>query len=200
VKILIADDDPTSLKLLNSMLSKMDHEIIAVQNGRDAFDELSKNGSPKIAILDWIMPEMDGVEVCKKIKSNNNKLPAYIILLTVKDSKRDIINGLDAGADDYIIKPYDQDELRARVDVGNRVIQLQMKLEKRVNELEEALEHIKSLQSVLPICSYCKKIRDDKDYWEQLEAYFEKHSKMKFSHSICPECFENVVKPELDKD
>ena len=93
MKLLIADDDPTSLKLLNTMLSKMGHEVIAVKNGRDAFEELSKNNSHEIAILDWIMPEMDGVEVLKKIKHNKNELPVYIILLTIKDSKKDIKKG-----------------------------------------------------------------------------------------------------------
>jgi len=199
MKILIADDDPSSLKLLESILIKFGHDVIAVKNGEKAFEVLNEKDAPQIAVLDWIMPGLDGIQVCEKIRQKKSTKPAYIILLTILDDRKDIIKGLDAGADDYIIKPFDRDELRARIDVGIRVIQLQKNLSNRITQLEDAIEHIKSLQSVLPMCSYCKKIRDDKDYWEQLEAYFEKHSETKFSHSICPECFETKVKPELNQ-
>jgi phosphoserine phosphatase RsbU/P len=198
LKILIADDDSTSRMILESILINLNHEVIVTSDGKEAWEELNKPDSPHLAILDWNMPEMEGVEICRKLRQRSLHEQAYIILLTVRSESNDIVRGLDAGADDYICKPYDKNELRARIDVGQRILGLQSSLSKRVSELEEAVDHIKDLQHVLPLCSYCKKIRDDKDYWEQLEGYFAKHSQTRFSHSICPECYEKEVKPNLE--
>ena len=106
--------------------------------------------------------------------------------------------GLDAGADDYLAKPFDRNELRARVQVGVRVVELQRHLAEHIKELETALSQVKQLQGILPICSYCKKIRDDQNYWQRVESYISDHSEAEFSHSICPSCYEDVVKPELE--
>ena len=110
---------------------------------------------------------------------------------------QDVVKGLEAGADDYMIKPFDAEELRARVRVGFRVLDLQEKLTHRVDELEQALGQIKQLQGLLPICSYCKKIRDDGNYWQQVEEYIGSHSEVKFSHGICPACYEKEMIPQL---
>jgi DNA-binding response OmpR family regulator len=119
--------------------------------------------------------------------------------LTTKSDKEDVVVGLDAGADDYVTKPFDREELRARVQVGLRVVQLQHALADRVNELEEALSRVKQLQGLLPICSFCKRVRNDQNYWQQVESYVTQHSEAKFSHSICPDCFEQYVKKEFDE-
>jgi response regulator RpfG family c-di-GMP phosphodiesterase len=100
-----------------------------------------------------------------------------------------VAEGLDAGADDYVVKPFNQAELRARVHVGMRMLGLQESLARRVTELEAALASVKQLRGLLPMCSYCKKIRVDDSYWQQLEGYITEHSEAKFSHGICPECF-----------
>lgn len=107
------------------------------------------------------------------------------------------MRGLDAGADDYIIKPFNREELRARVKVGVRILDLQNNLAGRVSELERAMAGVKQLQGLLPICCYCKKIRDDQNYWQQVEGYISRHSEAQFSHGVCPDCFEKIVKPEL---
>lgn len=109
-------------------------------------------------------------------------------MVTSKNRRADILAGLEAGADDYIVKPYDPAELQARLQVGQRVIALQSALAGRVKELQEALSHIKALQSILPICSFCHKIRDDQDAWHRLETYLAQHSEVQLSHGICPEC------------
>ena len=114
----------------------------------------------------------------------------YIILLTAKGSKEDLITGLESGADDYLTKPFHREELKARVQVGWRVLNLQKRLADRVHELESALSKVKQLQGLLPICCYCKRVRDGKDYWQQVEAYVMAHSEAQFTHGICPDCME----------
>jgi sigma-B regulation protein RsbU (phosphoserine phosphatase) len=106
---------------------------------------------------------------------------------------------LEAGADDYLTKPFDPQELRARIKVGERILGLQTSLAERVTELEDALSRVKQLQGLLPICSYCKKIRDDQNYWEQVESYISKHTEAQFSHGICPDCYAQFVTPDIER-
>jgi sigma-B regulation protein RsbU (phosphoserine phosphatase) len=117
----------------------------------------------------------------------------YIILLTSRTDRADVVAGLDAGADDYLIKPFDPQELRARVKAGIRIIDLQQKLAAHVAELQDALANVRRLNGLLPICSYCKAIRDDSDYWHRVEEYVTEHADVKFSHGICPKCLEKVL-------
>jgi DNA-binding response OmpR family regulator len=121
----------------------------------------------------------------------------YIILVTVRGGLENVVRGLEAGADDYMTKPFDPRELRARLNVGVRIVQLQRALVERFQELEDALKRVKQLQGLLPICSYCKKIRNDRNYWEQVDAYIASHSEAQFSHGICPDCYEIHLKPQL---
>ncbi len=120
-------------------------------------------------------------------------------MLTAKTEKTDIVEGLKAGANDYITKPFDRQELRARVQVGETVVNLQRNLAARVRELEIALGTVKRLQGILPICSYCKQIRDDKNYWQQVDTYIAEHTDTQFSHGICPDCYESVFKAQLER-
>jgi response regulator RpfG family c-di-GMP phosphodiesterase len=122
-----------------------------------------------------------------------------VILLTAKERGKDIVAGLQAGADDYVTKPFDHEELLARVQVGKRVVNLQLSLAERVSELEDALVQVRQLDGLLPICSYCKKIRNDHNYWEQVESYITDHSDAQFSHSICPGCYDEHAKPDLEQ-
>jgi sigma-B regulation protein RsbU (phosphoserine phosphatase) len=197
MKILIADDEPVSRRLLQLTLIKWGYEVMAVNDGREAWQALQQAEPPALAILDWIMPGLDGIEVCRRIRQMSLSLPVYIIFLTSKGSREDIVEGLQAGADDFLTKPFDTQELQARLQVGVRVVKLQAELAQRIKELEAALDQVNQLEGILPICSYCKKIRDDKDYWQQIESYIEAHSEALFTHSICPDCYQSQVEPEL---
>jgi DNA-binding response OmpR family regulator len=141
---------------------------------------------------------MDGIEVCRKLRQLPEARAVHIILVTACRDKDDIVAGLEAGANDYITKPFEPAELRARLRAGARIVELQKNLADRVRELEGALAKVKQLQGLLPICAYCKKIRDDHNYWQQVEAYISSHSEAQFTHGICPDCHERLVKPELE--
>lgn len=200
MKILVAEDDLTSRLILKNVLLKWGYEVVAAADGNEAWDLLQQEDAPPVAVLDWMMPGMDGVDICRKIRETEQPdQPFYIILLTGRDTKEDIVEGLDAGANDYITKPFDNKELRARISVGQRVAELQMDLARNNRELRNALDHIKQLQGILPICSYCKKIRDDKNYWRQVESYISSVTDASFTHSICPDCYNTHVKPQMEE-
>jgi phosphoserine phosphatase RsbU/P len=189
-KILIAEDDPVSRRMIEALLEKWGYEVVVVCDGKQAWQILQGEDAPRLAILDWMMPEIDGVRLARQIRQDPAIKAVYIILLTSRTEKDDIIIGLEAGANDYITKPFEQNELRARIRVGERVLGLQSELAERVEELQEALTHVKTLKGLLPICCHCKKIRDDQNYWQQVESYISLNSEAEFTHSICPECLE----------
>ncbi len=196
MQVLIADDDAVTRRALRVTIEPWGYEVVEAATGTDAWDVLREGTPPPLAIVDWMMPGMDGPELCRRVRSAQGSRPAYLILLTAKRDRTDLVAGLDAGADDYITKPFDRDELRARLQVGVRVIGLQQALATRVGELEEALAQVRQLQGLLPICSYCKRIRSDKNYWEQIETYLGKHSDAKFTHGICPTCLADLMRAE----
>jgi phosphoserine phosphatase RsbU/P len=199
MKVLIAEDNTVSRRLLETTLMRWGYEVVVASDGVEAWEALQGDDAPSLAILDWMMPGMDGLEVCRRIRKMPSSTPPYLILLTAKGGREDLVTGLEAGANDYVTKPFNREELRARVQVGVRMVELQQSLADRVKALEEALARVKQLQGLLPICSYCKKIRDDQNYWQQVESYIAEHSQAQFSHSICPDCYEKLVKPELDQ-
>jgi DNA-binding response OmpR family regulator len=197
MQILIADDDRITAELLGRALRRWEFATTVTRDGAQAFAYLRAATEPTLAILDWMMPGMDGPEICRRVRADLPLANMYLLLVTARESRGDVITGLDAGADDYIIKPFHSEELRARLAVGFRVLGLQEKLTERVAELQTALSSVKQLRGLLPICSYCKRIRGDNEYWQQLEAYISDHSDAQFSHGICPPCFE-VLKANLD--
>jgi phosphoserine phosphatase RsbU/P len=193
MKILIAEDDSVSRRVLQLSLMMAGHEVIMTQNGAAAWEVLQREDSPALAILDWMMPDMDGLEVCQLVRQQPTVTPVYIILLTAKTTKDDVIQGLRAGANDYIFKPFDREELYARVKAGETVVRLQQDLASRIRSVGNEPATGKQLQGILPICSYCKDIRDDQDCWQRLDSYITKHSEAQFSHSICPSCYQSVL-------
>jgi phosphoserine phosphatase RsbU/P len=198
LQVLVADDEPVSRTVVGAMLKKAGYPVIFAPDGEQAWQVLDSDDPPSIALLDWEMPGLQGPEVARRIRGKQAQSPTYVILLTSRDSSADVVQGLRAGADDYVTKPANEDELIARVNVGARVVQLQMALADRVRSLEEALANFKALQTLLQICAYCKSIRNDQNYWENVETYFTQHSNVAFTHSYCPNCYERFVRPELE--
>jgi DNA-binding response OmpR family regulator len=174
-------------------LIKTGHDVVVTYDGNAAWEALRSENAPSLAILDIMMPGIDGLELCRRVRRLPSSLPPYLILLTALGSKEAVVKGIEAGANDYLSKPFDRDELRARVGVGVRMLELQQKLAERVSELEQALSKVKQLQGMLPICSYCKKIRNDQNYWQRVEGYISDHTDVEFSHGICPDCHLRVV-------
>jgi DNA-binding response OmpR family regulator len=184
INVLVVDDDPVSSAQLGALAKAAGYEVRGAQNGREAWELLHLTRIP-IVISDWYMPEMDGPELCRRIRARTREPYVYFILVTSRGGKQQYLAGMDAGADDFIAKPVDPDELRARLTVAERILGLRKELEQ--------------LEVLLPICSYCKRIRNDKDEWESLEAYMETHFARQFSHSICPPCYTQYVQPQLDR-
>ncbi|MCA1592013.1 MAG: response regulator transcription factor [Acidobacteria bacterium] len=199
MRILIVEDDPVSRRLLEITLNNWGYDVMVTCDGTQAWEALQQEGAPQLAILDWMMPGLDGPQICQKARETPVTQSIYLILLTAKGKKSDLVEGLAAGANDFVTKPFDREELRARVRVGARMVELQKSLADHVKELQEALSQVRQLQGILPICSHCKKIRDDQNSWQKLENYIGEHSEAQFSHSVCPDCYASIVEPELEE-
>jgi DNA-binding response OmpR family regulator len=201
MKILIAEDDPVTRKLLSVTLERLGWDVVVTENGGAAWhalETLRGKDAPELVILDWMMPEVDGIEICRRLRTTRRFELMYIILLTSRTEKEDLAMGLAAGANDYITKPFHPIELESRVRVGERMVKLQTSLAARIKELEDALSEVERLQGLLPICSYCKKVRNEANYWQQVESYLSSHSGLKLTHGVCPDCYAKMMK-ELDE-
>ena len=192
MRVLIADDDRVMRHALGRKLSSWDFEPVPCSDGLEVRQVLQAPPLPPIALIDWNMPGVDGLTLCREIRKLPDGGNVYLILVTSNASRQDVLSGLTSGADDYVVKPFDWEELRARVRIGARTATLQQTLAERVKELQAAMSRVRVLDGLLPICSYCKAIRSDENYWEQLEEYVSNHSEATFSHGICPSCFDRV--------
>jgi sigma-B regulation protein RsbU (phosphoserine phosphatase) len=201
MKILVAEDDAATRKILGVTLERLGWDVITAEDGNAAwrvFETLSNANRPDLALLDWMMPGLEGVEICRRLRATPGFELVYVILLTSRGDIEDIATGLAAGANDYIAKPFDPVELEARVRVGERMVKLQRSLAARVSELEEAVAHVRRLQGLLPICSYCKNVRNESNYWERVDSYLTSHSDLNLTHGNSPNCLETVMK-QLDE-
>jgi len=199
MKLIIAEDDAVSRRLLEKSLRGWGHDPIVTTDGTAAWEALETAVEPCVALLDWMMPGMDGLEICRKVRATPGMDLTYLILVTAQEGTEHLIAGLEAGANDYVTKPFNQAELRARLRVGLRVLELQTSLADRVAELEAAIAELKQLRGILPICCYCKNIRSDEKYWQRVEDYLIDHADVDFSHGICPDCWEKVVNPQMEE-
>ncbi|HIJ87753.1 MAG TPA: response regulator [Desulfuromonadales bacterium] len=190
--ILVVDDDPSNIKVITAAL-KDEFDIVSALNGHDAIDQL-KAHRPDLILLDVMMPDMSGFDVCCIIKSDVGFADIPVIFLTAVDTQEGELQGLEVGGIDYLTKPVNLALLKLRVR-NHLLLKKQQDLLKQKNaELEAALERVKQLEGIIPICSYCKKIRDDQQTWQQLETYISNHSEAVFSHGMCPECATEQMK------
>jgi len=192
MRILIAEDDAVSRRLLELTLAGWGYEVQVTSDGPTACQALEAPEPPQLALLDWMLPGMDGLEICRRLRASSAGKSIYIILLTARVRKEDVIAGLDGGADDYITKPFDRGELQSRLRAGCRIVELQLRLTERMRELEESVAQIKQLHGLLPMCAWCKKVRDDQNYWQEVEHYVSAHSEARFTHGICPDCLKKA--------
>jgi PleD family two-component response regulator len=200
--ILVIDDEPINIEFMGELL-KTNYEVLFATNGQDGLDCVTAGTAPDLILLDIIMPELNGFEVCRILKESPKSKDIPVIFLTAKTQTEDIVKAFKMGAADYVTKPFNSDELMARVRthlelkrVRESQLDLISKLQAAKDNLEKALTRVKQLSGLLPICSNCRKIRNDQGYWELVEEYIHKHSEAEFSHSICPECLERLY-PEF---
>jgi DNA-binding response OmpR family regulator len=182
MKVLIADDESVSRLRVRRFLFGLGHEVVEACDGRQAWEEFQRQPFP-LLIVDWMMPKLDGLELCRMVRSERRSRYTYIIMLTALDGKGSYLEGIGAGADDFITKPFDTDELQARLGVAQRILSLQAE--------------VRQLQGLLPICTYCKRINDTENGWVQIERYVARRTEASFTHGICPDCYTGHVQPQL---
>lgn len=186
MKILTVEDDAVSRAVLRQALQRLGHEPVEAEDGNAAWELLQKTEAVRVVVSDWIMPNSDGLELCKRVRGRTDHEYVYFVLLTSRDaSGENRMAAAEAGVDDFLTKPLEFSDLWTRLRVAERIL----RYTKQVRQLEE----------MLPICSYCKKIRDDQNYWQQLEGYISARTGSDFSHSVCPDCYQRMILPELER-
>ena len=190
--ILTADDDSVSRTLLVRTLEHWGHEVDVVDEGLEARRRLLEPGGPTLAILDWGMPGLEGPEVCRQVRAAALRMQPYLVMLTARRAPEDLAVALEAGADDFLSKPFNRVELMARLHAGMRILNLHRALTDRIQELEESRQREHHLRTLTPICSYCKKIRGDRNDWEPIDQYLAEHG-YRFTHAVCPSCLDTVA-------
>lgn len=193
--ILVVDDHPDNLRLLSGILNEHGYKVRLAPNGERALATIRKE-APGLILLDIMMPVMDGFEVCKRLKQDEETAGIPIIFISALNETIDKVKAFSLGGVDYITKPFKSEEVLARVKTHLSLRFLQLQLEKKNAELRKALDEIKVLRGFIPICASCKRIRNDKGYWEQIETYISNHSDVQFSHGVCDECLKKLY-PDL---
>ena len=194
--IYVVDDDPINLRLIKAILNQTGYDNMQLfTRGKDLMEAVESQ-IPDLILLDIMMPEISGYDVLEIVKRRNawKHIPIIVITaLSLVDEMKPLQKSFSLGAMDYISKPFNHIELKVRV-------QSALNLEKQRQALEESLSRIRSLEKILSVCSYCKKVRVENKAWQELDKYIGDHSDTQFSHSICPTCYEEIVKPEMEED
>jgi DNA-binding response OmpR family regulator len=183
-RILFAEDDAVTRLVVTAQLQKLGYETMVARDGVEAL-ELFRREKPSIVITDWMMPNMDGTDLCRAIRKQVDARYAYVIILTALDRKAGYVEGMKAGADDFVSKPCSMEELNVRLRVAERILTLQAEA--------------KQLEDLLPICPECQRIMTEDGAWQQVESYIMRRTDAHFSHGICPACFEKHIKPQLER-
>jgi len=198
MKILIVDDIPENISTLAIALEAEGFVIKTAAGGEQAL-QIVRNDSPDLILLDVNMNGIDGFETCLVLKKSDATKDIPVIFLTVSREPEAVVRGFTCGGVDYIAKPFRQEEVCARVRTHLHLRALMKEKEKLIGELQEAMAKVKTLSGLLPICSSCKNIRDDRGYWNQIETYIRQRSEADFTHGICPKCAKKLY-PGLLRD
>ena len=183
LRILLAEDDPIGRAVLEAELRRLGHECVAVDTGLEAWRVLGFSDI-RVVISDWSMPGLDGLELCRRIRMRRGEYVYFILISVTNPSDENEVAAANAGVDDFLAKPVSTHELRLRLRVAERILSF--------------TRQVRELEAILPICGYCKKVRDDRNYWNQIEHYIGERTGTAFSHSVCPDCMMRHVKPQLD--
>lgn len=184
MKILVVEDDLVSAAVLDAAVRKLGHEPLVVADGADAWEALGADPI-RVVISDWQMPRLDGLELCRKVRARKDGYVFFLLLTQVSAAGGNKALAIEAGVDDFLGKPVDVEELSMRLRMAERILAYE--------------QTVQELSAILPICSYCKKVRDDENYWQQVEKYLADETGARVSHGICPDCYERVVVPEMTK-
>jgi sigma-B regulation protein RsbU (phosphoserine phosphatase) len=184
MKVLLADDDDASRRLLTSQVVELGFEAIQAADGEEAWEAFLVH-RPEIVLTDWSMPRLDGLGLCRRVRELGEGAYVYIIVVTAMDQRVGFLEAMGAGADDFLGKPCDLMELNVRIRVACRILDLQ--------------NHVSHLEGLLPICPSCRRIQDERSDWQQVESFVSRRSEAQFSHGICPECYESVMKPQVEE-
>jgi sigma-B regulation protein RsbU (phosphoserine phosphatase) len=183
MNVLVIEDDAVSRGILLAQMKKLGHTVSEAENGAQGWS-LYNDGDYPLVITDWMMPDMDGLELCRRIRAANRAKYTYVIILTGRDRRGGVFEGMNAGADDFVTKPCDAVEMSLRVRVAERIVSLQQEVEQ--------------LEGLLPICPTCKRIQGTDGVWEIMESYVTKRTDAQFSHGVCPSCYETIMKPQIE--
>ncbi|MHC4909937.1 MAG: response regulator [Planctomycetota bacterium] len=196
-RILLVDDNPTNLTVLFQTLDGQGYQLLVAQDGEEAL-RVAAEAHPDLILLDILMPRLNGYDTCTRLKADPVTAETPVIFMSALDEIEEKVKGFEVGAVDYITKPFQTREVLCRVETHLELQRLRRQLRARVAELEAALGEVKRLSGLLPICAYCKRIREGDDYWQQVESYISDRTEAQFSHGVCPDCFEKHVQPEID--
>ena len=182
MKILIVEDDRIAAAVLEASLRQLGHEIEMATDGTSGWQRFSEEPR-RLVISDWMMPGLDGLELCRRIRTQGGDYTYFILLSNLTTSGGNQDQAMEAGVDDFLAKPVNLSELKARLRVAERILNY--------------ATQVRQLQEFIPICGYCKKMRDDKNYWSQVEEYIGKQTGSSFSHGVCPDCYDRVLVPQM---
>ena len=182
MKILVVEDEAVQRDALRAILTAQGHDVVTADGGAEAWGQWQLAGY-RVVVADWIMPQLDGLELCRRIRGHAARPYTYFLLETIRSGTASFLEAMAAGVDDFISKPIVPEELVARLKVAERILGLR--------------EQLLTLEGLLPVCSYCRRLRDEDGNWLPIERYVEARSAAQFSHGICPDCYQEHIEPLL---
>lgn len=195
-RILVVDDNAANIDVMLAFLEAEGYDLSIATTGEMAL-KIARHSAPHLILLDVMMPGMDGFATCRELKAEERTMDIPVIFVTAKKEVEDIVKGFASGGVDYISKPFRQEEVLSRVATHLKLRRLLITQERLIAKLNAALAEVNTLRGLLPICSYCKKIKDKKGAWKKLETYLRTHTQADFSHGICPDCLQKAMNIDI---